>query len=152
MASREWHERAIEKKLGRCKHYNGTSSATCRAGVNYHDLVGNEPGWGCKLPCTGDGGCDHAPELKVVTCALREFPTREETEKYLDEVTRSMENTVKARQAIIAELKAHDRQTRNVSGTIPCPICNSGTLRFSIAYNGHCHGTCSTSGCVNWME
>lgn len=38
-------------------------------------------------------------------------------------------------------------------GEMPCPICKTGTLRYMrSSYNGHVHGSCSTDGCVRWME
>jgi hypothetical protein len=38
-------------------------------------------------------------------------------------------------------------------GSIKCPICNLGELRYSRAsYNGHVHARCSNKTCVSWME
>lgn len=38
------------------------------------------------------------------------------------------------------------------AGTMQCPLCTSGQLRYSrSAYNGHVHARCS-NGCVAWME
>ena len=84
-------------------------------------------------------------------------------------------NVIDARRAILEELKrralAKDPNVRPLmksdehrwhkpqdnyysgSGEIPCPICKAGTLRYSrSAYNGHVHASCSTEGCVRWME
>jgi len=37
-------------------------------------------------------------------------------------------------------------------GVIECPVCRN-LLHYKISrYNGHCHGRCSTKGCLNWME
>ena len=39
------------------------------------------------------------------------------------------------------------------SGTIDCPVCKLGKLKYSrAAYNGHVHGRCSHNNCVSWME
>lgn len=39
------------------------------------------------------------------------------------------------------------------TGTVPCPICEDGVIRYSVAaYNGHMHGMCSTAKCIRWME
>ena len=39
------------------------------------------------------------------------------------------------------------------AGKMPCPICGKGTLNYSrAACNGHVWATCSTPGCVHWME
>lgn len=70
-----------EQISGKCKHFTGIQHDTCKAGVNYLGLVGGvRTGIGCKIPCTGDKGCAHAPDIAVVPCALREFPTPEEVE------------------------------------------------------------------------
>lgn len=38
-------------------------------------------------------------------------------------------------------------------GELLCPVCKTGILKYSVAsYNGHIHGSCSTDGCVRWME
>lgn len=141
------------KKASRCKHFNGTTNATCEAGVNYLEHTGGNPmGYACRLPCTGDKGCSWASEEKVVPCALRVFLTDEEIQAEIDELDRSFSRTVGARHAIMEHLDATGQPQRNVSGSIPCPACGSGTLHFSIAYNGHCHAHCTTAGCVNWME
>jgi len=41
-----------------------------------------------------------------------------------------------------------------VKDFLPCPICKEGRVAFVISdhYNGHIHATCSTRGCVSWME
>jgi hypothetical protein len=39
------------------------------------------------------------------------------------------------------------------AGVMPCPVCKSGTLRYSRSgYNGHVHAACSNCECVRWME
>lgn len=40
---------------------------------------------------------------------------------------------------------------RGVAGAIECPSCK-GRLRYSIASNGHVWASCSTSGCLRWIE
>lgn len=153
MPSKEWREKFREREAHTCKHFTGTSREVCKAGVNYLQHAGGEfLGYVCRLPCTGDDGCKHAPDQKIVPCALREFPTLEEVEAKERRITESINSTIKARQAITDHLKANGKPLRNVNGSIPCPICNGGALGFSIASNGHCHATCSTPGCVSWIE
>lgn len=57
--------------------------------------------------------------------------------------------------AAIAKLKAEE--TGTTSGEFPCPACRSGTVRWSVAPNGHirayCPRKCDDGGsCVNVME
>ena len=56
--------------------------------------------------------------------------------------------------ACLEDGKAHGfKNGSGGGGQIPCPVCASGTLHYSIAgSNGHLHGHCSTEGCVSWMQ
>lgn len=67
-----------------CKHYNGIPSKTCRAGVSYEDVKGEErrP---LNYPCFKDSGC-------TVVCSKAEFRTPEE----VAEEERKVEEVVKA--------------------------------------------------------
>ena len=57
-----------------------------------------------------------------------------------------------AREAIMADVGA--RKNESIGGSIPCPICHKGNLRYSYAgsYNGHVHAACDTKVCIQWME
>lgn len=143
--------KSLEEQLNnKCKHYTGAGrSDTCRAGVNYNELAdGSRPGLLNRLPCLRE----HFKEDEIAVCELREWHTPEEIAEQIAHIKRRGEQYVTARAAISEHLKANGKPTRNVSGAIPCPVCKTGTLRFSIAYNGHCHGKCTTAGCMNWME
>lgn len=86
-----------------------------------------------------------------------------------------MSDTIKARQAILQELKrralANDPAVKPLdpqsahrwsqpqdnyysgAGEMACPVCAAGFLRYSRSgYNGHIHAGCTTTGCVRWME
>lgn len=42
---------------------------------------------------------------------------------------------------------------RGVAGTMACPNCENGRLRYSVASNnGHIHAVCSTEGCTRFMQ
>jgi hypothetical protein len=95
-----------------------------------------------------------------------------------DEKKKMMENIGTARDAILDDLKARfktgdknvkpspnkfqteyddePREQKNYfsgAGTMPCPVCKTGTLRYSrSSYNGHVHAACTTESCVRWME
>lgn len=57
------------------------------------------------------------------------------------------------RKAVLKSIPESDMR-KDVQGHIPCPLCSTGTIVFSRAgsFNGHIHGRCSTSGCIQWME
>lgn len=143
--------KTLEEQIGGwCKHYTGTGqNETCRAGVNYAELGDDSrPGMLNRLPCLRS----HLHEDVVAECALREWHTDEEIAERIAKLRKGALRIVTARTAITDYLKANNKPLRNVSGHMPCPVCNIGTLHFSIAYNGHCHGHCSTEHCVSWME
>ena len=143
--------KTLEEQInGWCKHYNGAGrNETCRAGVNYNELADDSrPGILNRLPCLRE----HMKEDVIAECELREWHTPEEIAERVEKTRSSALRTVTARAAIFDYLKANKQPTRNVQGRIPCPICNTGTLGFSIAFNGHCHASCTTPHCVSWNE
>lgn len=61
----------------------------------------------------------------------------------------TVERYLAARKAITDK---HGKK-RGIRGEMPCPCCENGTLRYSIAgYNGHIWGQCSSPGCASWIE
>lgn len=151
MLSEKSRAQIAKNRRERCKHFTGTSSPTCKAGVNYEELAGGHHGMMCRLPCW-EPNTFAKPEDVIVPCEKREFYTEAEIAEILEATERSLENSIKARQAITDHLKANNKPLRNVAGNIPCPACGKGTLRFSIASNGRCHAACSTAHCVSWIE
>jgi len=144
------HE-SLEKQIDQwCKHYASPArNETCRMGINYLELAGGDrKGYLNRLPCIRT----HYKDDVVAECSLREWRTPEEIAESAKQTRNAAVNYMTARAAITDHLDANKLPKRNVEGRIPCPICNTGTLRFGIAHNGHCHAACNTSGCVNWME
>lgn len=82
-------------------------------------------------------------------CAKCHHHTPEELAEIHAERDRSFERMALIRTAIEGALAG----AKWGSGTIQCPACKSGLLRYSkAAYNGHIHAKCSTSDCAAWME
>lgn len=72
-------------------------------------------------------------------------PTKEERDALRANIGQRIIDIGIARQAII--------DTKLGSGSIECPICKTGQLRFSVARsNGHVHAACTTRLCMQWME
>lgn len=130
-----------------CNHYRAMAEHdTCEVGVPYETFKGlkfeQRPCFMRKGVCPG--GCDKA-----------EFPTPEQIAAEEAEFAKGFENTIKARQAIVASLGGPWKKgTPSAKGAIDCPVCGGEkTLNFSRAgYNGHIHAACSTDDCVRWME
>jgi hypothetical protein len=128
----------------RCKHYSGNvyCRGPCDAGVNVRERVGGpDDGWLMRSPCFPE----HAE--KAFACKDFALPTKEELEAEKREQRASLERIARARAAIL-EAGAKPRS----AGQLPCPVCERGTLSWSMASNGHVHARCTTAGCVSWME
>jgi len=130
-----------------CNHYRAMSDHdTCEKGVVYATFDGLTYD---QRPCferngVAPPGCPHAV-----------FPTAEERAEREREFMARMEKIGKARQAIVDSLGGPWKKgTAGAAGVIDCPACGGKeSLRFSRAgCNGHIHASCTTEGCVRWME
>ncbi len=127
-----------------CKHYRAMSeNKTCELGISYEKFKGKSDLCPCFKEQPAPSPCDKA-----------EYLTPEEVEAENKWLAERIANVGKARQAIVEELGGPWRKgTLGGSGTIDCPVCGTGVLRFSRAgYNGHIHAACTTETCVRWME
>jgi len=129
-------------RLDFCKHFNGTVNKTCGAGLALRDMApGPDLGWVKRLPCRSTNGVD--------TCDKREYPTKEEVDKFEADIDALINLSVKA----VAAIKAVGHpKGQDASGIIVCPKCG-GELHYRIAgYNGHVWASCKTPDCLRWME
>lgn len=144
----------VEQCMGKCVHFRGVQTGRCAAGVEYAAVTVQHEA----MPYTSHGRTYHsASSIPCLTkynhagaeCAVREMPTREACEQREADWQREFAKTMGAR-ALIVETT---RGQRGVTGRVPCPACDGGTLSYSVAgNNGHIHARCSTAGCVAWME
>jgi hypothetical protein len=128
----------LAQKAARCVHFTGIQNKTCAAGCTYSRPVASV----C-FPSRIDGQMANPHP-----CSSYAPTGAEAVKKQEAEFEKMFEDTNKARAAIIAK----EGTNRRVSGAIPCPVCNQGPLRYSIASNGHVHAKCMTPECVCWME
>lgn len=137
----------VAREMRTCKHFNGIQHNGCRAGIDYHELMGS--GFGCfkHLPCLSH------PKATVV-CSSAVFPTREEAEATTREEDAIVERFCIAMPAVKKHAKANGLGIGNGgSGEMDCPVGCGGTLRYRVAgVNGHTAAACSTEGCLRWME
>jgi len=140
-----------------CTHYNGLcgpgmrddeKTRACDAGVVYLTVKSTDPGRKGfdRYPCFREG--------EGVPCEKRHFPTPEEVAAEVAESNASFERLKSGLAAAGQDAKAKGfGKGKGGTGSIPCPVCKTGTLHYSVAgYNGHMHGRCSTGGCVAWMQ
>lgn len=90
--------------------------------------------------------------MKHKQCLL---PTKEQLAERDRKMKERIQNTIIARIAISEHIGVPwKRGAKSVTGEIDCPVCKAEkSLGFSRSgYNGHIHASCSTEGCVCWME
>lgn len=122
-----------------CKHFNGTMNKCCAVGILY-DRVQDTSTHPYSYPCL--------PEGAKLECDLRLYPSDEELAAEDAWLADHLAKMRTARSAIMDAAKGR----RSVSGAIDCPVCKTGKLHFSVAYNGHVHAQCTTKDCMWWME
>jgi hypothetical protein len=129
----------ISRHMATCVHFTGIRYDKCDAGVAYED-VRDESTRPFRFPCI------HSDS--ATTCDKKATPTREEAEEWNRQVKERFVNVAQARTAAVADAGGK----RGVTGSLACPVCEGGELRYGIAGNGHVHGRCTTDDCVAWME
>lgn len=128
-----------------CRHNNGCLfNATCKAGVNYRQLVGGEDlGWVMRIPC-------NTKNKTGIECEKLELPSGEELVELERDYSRFIE-MIKLADPIAVEMKVKYAEEGGQE-VVECPVCK-GRLYVSVSsYNGHCHGSCETDGCLHWRE
>lgn len=135
-----------EREAATCLHFRGIQHATCKAECRM-DSFPVVPGQGRPLPCMPPFRA--RPDDVRPTCPKFEAQGMERVLAEEKEWAGHFTKTNTARKAIVE----HAAGKRGVAGKLPCPICKTGTLCYSIAgCNGHVHARCSTPDCVAWME
>jgi hypothetical protein len=145
-------EQFIKSAMDSCRHFNGVQNKTCNAGVQYEHPIAAvlEKAVGTTMPCIPR----FVNGRKTWPCELFEIMSQADAEKEADERIVAMNACTTARHAAKDDAKEKGfGKGRGGASSIPCPSCDGGVLRYSVAsYNGHMHGKCSTPGCVSWME
>lgn len=139
------HEQEVRAAMRQCVHFTGVQHDCCKAGVNYHDLLGRGPGCFAHMPCLGDDGA-------TVQCPNAKFPTQEEAEAELKEQDEAIARTMGAVRAAHDDANRRGLGRRNGgAGKCPCPC--GGTISYSVAaYNGAIAGKCDGPCKTGWME
>ena len=135
----------------KCINFNGISNKRCKAEISYASL-GVKPvaDGGPMMPCVMRERASQLG-LPLAECGQFRAYTEAEIDARESQIEASMERHRKAAPVILKIRAANKGKTAH--GAVDCPACGTGTLSWSISgYNGHMHGRCSTSGCLNWME
>lgn len=153
----------VDRQAPSCKHFTDLQSGKCALGITYESVrKDHEPIEYAHHPAAKPPYYKHSRSFPCMgkynlggaVCDKLELPTSEEIAAEEAEYKRLSENTRTAREAIVKFLGGPWKKGKGgASGEITCPVCESGTLKFSRSgYNGHIHATCTTDGCVAWME
>lgn len=144
-----WRNEMARHRATFCNHYRAMSDHdTCAAGVPYSKFDGMAFG---KRPCFRK---DRNESVRC-GCDLVQFPTDAELDAAENEMLERFNKIASARRAIVDACGGPwKRGAAGAGGVIDCPACGgTKSLRYSRAgYNGHVHASCSTPGCVKWME
>lgn len=108
MATVKTREQNIADRTKKCKHFNGIQNDTCKAGINYHELLGTGVGCFAHMPCFSQG---------EVECGKRDLYTAEESEEYEKELEQHIEE-------FLGRMKRHE--------------CDCGAKVQSYKQVGHC--------------
>lgn len=137
------NQRQRERRAVSCVHFTGfRPGGACKAGIEYESFP--TPRLLPCIPAFKDAEAHLRPACPKFQALGMEAVLKEDEEH---DVWFARTNT--ARAAIVAHFKATDRS----AGGIPCPVCQSGELHYSIARsNGHVHAKCTSANCLNWME
>ena len=144
----------------KCKHYNGIfDNSVCDAGVEY-DAVKCPQQFrfryrDCRLKSKVYTRVSCLPCVPrqnfrgIAYCEHFELPSEEEMREHEASVTRDTTNSL----IVIYAILNKEGERRSVKGNIPCPLCEDGTVEYSIAsLNGHIRARCSTKDCVRFMQ
>ena len=129
---------------GWCIHYRYNRDpkvTTCEAGVEYDTL----PKLMAEKPCFL---LDGKSRPNAGCCAKLRRPTPEEITAHVDWQKKRTTSLLNA----IARCFEHSEGKKNVAGSIFCDACEDGVIRYTVHYNGHIHGHCSTPNCLSWMQ
>ena len=143
------HEERIKKTMSWCVHFNGIQNKTCRANINYREIIGGDDfGWARRMPCDLEDSANC-----TITCASRKFPLREEAEDEVIKTDKACADSLRAVVEAHADAKKKGfKRGHGGNSSMACPVCG-GKLHYRVSgYNGHMHAKCETDGCVSWME
>lgn len=134
-----------EQIANKCRHFNGISEKTCKAGVCYDAIADATKSALERFPCFREG--------ESTPCEKRDFLSEDEVLARVAEIKESTARTMKAMVAAFEDAKRLGlKKGKGGTGSIKCPCCEGGTLGYSVAsINGHLWGKCSTENCVGWM-
>ena len=144
----EQRECSILRIMQTCKHFTGIQHRQCKAGVVYYDQFGTGEGCFANIPCVTSFNKEPAKECPKVI-----YPSREEAEQEQAARDAHSKKSIQAMNDAHADAKAKGYgKGKGGQDSLKCPLCEDGTLRYSVAsVNGHMHACC-TNGCVSWME
>jgi hypothetical protein len=130
-----------------CIHFNGILQDTCKAGVNYSDIAGDEAGRALRLSC-----CRPFPgreDVVKVTCAKQRPQTEEEFRAQQAETDRNVEQVLGVSAAVHQWEEANGGPLIGQQRVMPCPVCGCSTLGI-YRIPTRLYVACTTPECVRY--
>ena len=155
---------------GKCIHWTGLGQDSCKAGIQYEEKFGKEPGIFLRMPCVqyqtvpahGRGTYVKPGEPTIrkqqdrrgvaqIPCDKYLAPTQEQVDKDRIETEAHMQKTFAALR-VAGEWRVKPKQKQDRNEVVECPVCKGKLHLSQAAYNGRVWGKCETPECVSWME
>jgi len=168
-------QRSIREQCDHCRHFTGIGNegerfkrienrklgdidgkregrGFCAAGVFYNDVKKTGARM-IALPCFPPEPDNMPADGVWPQCPKQSFKTPDELDAESKEIEEAAGRSIKRLTVVIPAIQKAADGKRGVGGTMPCPVCKTGTLGWSVAgYNGHIHARCSTADCVSFMQ
>lgn len=117
-------------------------------------------GLGTSVMSRIERGLENPPDAVVSTiasvlkCTPEEIRAGLPTAEEVAQLEKRAADALEALVAVQADAMAHGlRRGKGGTGRVQCPVCGDGEIRYSVAEsNGHIWASCSTHGCVRWMQ
>lgn len=148
------NDREIEIRMmtTRCRHFTGAHQ-TCAANLDPRAVTGGaDLGWVTRMPCHQ---VIEPKNGERAICQSYAPWTREEAERRVDRSTAQRDALFSAYAVLKADAAAKGlRKGNGGSGSVDCPACHAGTVKYTIAgSNGHMWARCSNGSCnLRFME
>ena len=119
----------IEKEMNRCVHFTGIGDASCKAGVNYRQMVGGpDYGWATRLPCFRDERKDD-----TAVCESIQHPTEAEATVTVESNDAAVAEMIRKLYARECSACGETYKGRQVGSCVYCEHCGYRLYQGTVA-------------------
>jgi hypothetical protein len=131
-----------------CIHFNGILNDTCKAGVNYSDIAGDEAGRALRLPC-----CRPFPgreDVVKVTCAKQRPQTEEEFRAQQAETDERVALMIVGHAQVLEFEEANGGPLVGQHRKMDCPQCKVADALDIFRIPTRMYVYCATPKCIGY--